>query len=233
MADDNRPEDAEPVSGELMPTHRNIPDVTTRNPLRRLFDQIFHLPILNRFQKKSFESQREMVEEATKLGDAIIDHHRTRDRLYNIQTLLDTDRDQRLQERIEALNRLNEALLEHEAWKQNQKISRIHKDIEVKQADLKKKYEVERRELEYKKEIAELRRQVAALEAPTPAPARTRSRGRSERQKQIDRALRRLNKELEKIETMTATPAHKEALRRSARREYEEEVERIENTPQP
>jgi hypothetical protein len=42
-----------------------------------------------------------------------------------------------------------------------------------------------------------------------------------------------LEKELEKIETMNATPAHKEALRRSARRELEEELERIENTSQP
>ena len=134
-----------------MPTHRNIPNVTTRNPLRRLFDQLFHLPLLNRFQKKAFESQREMVEAATKLGDAIIDHYRTRDRLLNMQTILDTDRDQRLQERIEARNRLNEALLEHEAWKQKQKISKTNKDIEVKQADLKKKYELERQELEYMK----------------------------------------------------------------------------------
>jgi hypothetical protein len=233
MADENRPEGSEPVSGELMPTHRNIPHVTTRNPLRRLFDQLFHLPLLNRFQKKSFESQREMVGEATKLGNAIIDHHRTRDRLYNIQTLLDTDRDQRLQDRIEARNRLNDALLEHEAWEQKQKIAKTHKDMEVKQADLKKKYEVEKQELEYKKEIAELKKQLAALEAPTPAPARTRTRGRSERQKQIYRAHRRLDKELEKIQTMNATPAHKEALRRSARSEYEEEVERIENATQP
>jgi hypothetical protein len=88
MADENRSRDSQPVSGELMPTNRNIPDVTTRNPLRRLFDQLFHLPILNRGQKKSFESQREMVEEATKLGKAIIDHQRTRDRLTNIDTLL-------------------------------------------------------------------------------------------------------------------------------------------------
>jgi hypothetical protein len=233
MADDNRTEDSEPVSGELMPTHRNIPNVTTRNPLRRLFDQLFRLPLLNRRQKKSFEAQREMVEAATKLGDAIIDHHRTRDRLLNMQTILDTDHDQRLQERIEARNRLNDALQEHEAWKQKQKIARTNKDIEVKQADLKKKYEVERQELEYMKSIAELKKQLAALEAPSPAPARTRAHGRSERQKQIDRAHRRLDKELEKIETMNATPAHKEALRRSARREYEEEVERIESATQP
>ena len=233
MADENQSEDPEPVSGELMPTNRNIPDVTTRNPLRRLFDQLFHLPILNRRQKKSFEAQREMVEEATELGKALIDHQRMRDRLNNIQTLLNTDRAQRLRELVEEENRLNDALLEHEAWKQKQKISKTNKDIEVKQADLKKKYEVERQELEYMKSIAELRKQIAALEESTPAPVRTRTRGRSERQKQIDRALRRLNKELEKIETMNATPAHKEALRRSARREYEEEVERIENTPQP
>ena len=149
------------------------------------------------------------------------------------QTILDMDHDQRLQERIEARNRLNDALLEHEAWEQKQEIAKTNKNLEVKQADLKKKYELERQELEYKKSIAELRRQVAALEEPTPAPARPRTRGRSERQKQIDRAHRRLDKELEKIETMNATPAHKETLRRSARREYEEEVERIENTPQP
>src|SRR5205823_4556350 len=99
--------------------------------------------------------------------------------------------------------------------------------------ELKKKYELERQELEYMKSIAELRRQVAALEAPAPAPAR-RTRGRrSEKQKRIDQAHKRLEKELEKIETMNATPERKEALRRSARRELEEELERIENTPQP
>jgi hypothetical protein len=232
MADENRPEDPEPMSGEIVPTHRNIPDVTTRNPLRRLFDQLFHFPILNRRQRKAFESQREMVEEATKLGKALVDHQRQRDRLNNIQTLLNTDCAQRLRELVEEENRLNDALLEHEAWKQKQKISKTNKDIEVKQADLKKKYELERQELEYKKSIAELRRQVAALEEPAPEPARTRTRGRSEKQKQIDRAHKRLDKELEKIQTMTATPEHKETLRRSARREYEEEMERIQNTPQ-
>jgi hypothetical protein len=231
MADD-RSEDPRPVSGEIVPTNQNLPAAPTRSPLWRLFDQLFHFPIWNRRQKKAYEAQREMVEEATKLGSEIIDHQRMRGRLLDIQTLLDTDDDQRYQERIEARNRLNDALLEHEAWEQKQKIAKTNKNLEVKQADLKKKYELERQELEYKKSIAELRRQVAALEEPTPAPAR-RTRGRSERQKQIDRAHRRLDKELEKIETMTATPAHKETLRRSARREYEEEVERIENATQP
>jgi hypothetical protein len=229
----NRTEDPEPVSGELMPTNQSLPDVTTRNPLRRLFDQLFHLPLVNRRQKKSFEAQREMVEEATKLGKALVDHQRTRDRLTNIDTLLNTDRAQRLRELVEEENRLNDALLENEAAKKKKKIYETNKNLEVKQAELKKKYELEKQELEYKKSIAELRRQVAALEEPTPAPARTRTRGRSEKQKKIDRAHKRLEKELEKIETMTATPERKEALRGSARRELEEELERIENTSQP
>jgi hypothetical protein len=233
MADENRPEDPRPVSGELMPTNRNIPDVTTRNPLRRLFDQLFHLPIWNRRQKKAYEAQREMVEEATKLGSAIIDHQRQQGRLLDLPIILGTDRDQRWQERFEARNRLNDAKLEHKAWIQKQEIAKANKELEVKQAELKKEYELKRQELEYKKSIAQLRRQVAALEEPIPAPARTRTRGRSEKQKKIDRPHKRLEKELEKIESMTATPERKEALRRSARRELEEELERIENTPQP
>jgi hypothetical protein len=232
MADD-RTEDPEPVSGEIVTTNQNLPDVTTRNPLRRLFDQLFHFPIWNRRQKKAYEAQREMVEEATKLGKALVDHQRTRDRLTNINTLLDTDRAQRLRELVEEENRLNDALLENEAAKKKKRIYETNKSLEVKQADLKKKYELERQELEYKKSIAELRRQVAALEEPTPAPARTRTRGRSEKQKRIDRAHQRYDKEIEKIETMNATPERKEALRRSARRELEEELERIENTSQP
>jgi hypothetical protein len=233
MANENRPEDSEPVAGEIVRTNQNIPDVTTRNPLRRLFDQLFHLPILNRRQKKAFEAQREMVEEATKLGSALVDHQRTRDRLTNIGTLLNTDRAQRLRELVEEENRLNDALLENEAAKKKKKIYETNKNLEVKQAELKKKYELEKQELEYKKSIAELEKQLAALEVPEPAPARPRTRGRSEKQKKIDRAHKRLEKELEKIETMTATPERKEALRRSARRELEEELERIENTPQP
>jgi hypothetical protein len=233
MANRNRTEDPEPVSGELMPTNQNLPDVTTRNPLRRLFDQLFHLPLVNRRQKKSFESQREMVEEATKLGKALVDHQRTRDRLTNIDTLLNTDRAQRLRELVEEENRLNDALLENEAAKKKKRIYETNKNLEVEQAELKRKYELERQELEYKKSIAELEKQVAELATPTPSPARTRTRGRSEKQKKIDRAHKRLEKELEKIETMTATPERKEALRRSARRELEEELERIENTPQP
>ncbi len=230
MADENRSEDPRHVSGTLVPN--TAPNVTTRNPLRRLFDQLFHLPILNRRQKKAYEAQREMVEEAIKLGEAIIDHQRTRDRLTNIDTLLNTDRAQRLRELVEEENRLNDALLENGAAKKKKRIYETNKNLEVKQAELKKKYELERQELEYKKSIAELRRQVAALEESIPAPARTRTRGRSEKQKKIDRAHKRLEKELEKIETMTATPERKEALRRSARRELEEELERIENTPQ-
>jgi hypothetical protein len=233
MADENRPEDPRPVTGEIVTTNRNIPATSTRNPLRRLFDQLFHIPLLNRFQKKSFESQREMVEEATKLGKALVDHQRQQGRLNNIQTLLDTDRSQRLRELVEEENRLNDALLEYEVWEQKQKISKANKNLEVKQAELKEKYELERQELEFKKSIAELTRQVAELETSTPAPARPRTRGRSEKQKRIDRAHQRYEKEIEKIETMTATPERKEALRRSARRELEEELERIENTSQP
>jgi hypothetical protein len=187
----------------------------------------------NRRKKKAYEAQREMVEEATKLGKALVDHQRQRDRLLDMQTTLGTDRDQRRQERFEARNRLNDAKLEHQAWIQKQKIAKTNKEFEVKQTELKKEYELKKQELEYMKSIAELKKQVAALEAPTPAPARPRTRGRSEKQKQIDRAHKRLEKELEKIETMNATPARKEALRRSARRELEEELERIENTPQP
>jgi hypothetical protein len=233
VADENRPEDPEPVLGEIVTTNQNLPDVTTRNPLRRLFDQLFRLPILNRLQKKSYEAQREMVEEATKLGKALVDHQRQQGRLLDLPIILGTDRDQRRQERFEARNRLNDAKLEHKAWIQKQEIAKANKELEVKQTELKKEYELKRQELEYKKSIAELRRQVAALEEPIPAPASTRTRGRSEKQKKIDRAHKRLEKELEKIESMTATPERKEALRRSARRELEEELERIENTPQP
>jgi hypothetical protein len=232
MADENRPEDPEPVSGEIVPTNRNIPTFTTRHPLRRLFDQLFHFPIWNRRQKKAHEAQREMVEEATKLGKALVDHQRQQGRLLDMVTILDMDADQRLQERVEARNRLNDAKLEHKAWIQKQKIAKTNKELEVKQTELKKEYELKKQELEFKKSIAELEKQVAELEAPAPAPAR-RTRGRSEKQKLIDRAHKRYYKELEKIETMTATPERKEALRRSARRELEEELERIENTPQP
>jgi hypothetical protein len=229
MVDENRPEDPRPVSGTLVPN--TAPNVTTRNPLRRLFDQLFHLPLVNRRQKKSFESQREMVEEATKLGKALVDHQRQQGRLLDMVTILDMDADQRYQERVEARNRLNDAKLEYEAWEQKQIIAKTNKELEVKQTELKKEYELKKQELEYKKSIADLEKQLAALVEPTPAPARPRTRGRSERQKQIERALKRLEKELEKIEARNATPEQKETLRRSARREYEEEMERIQNTP--
>jgi hypothetical protein len=230
MADENRPEDPRPVSGTLVPN--TAPNVTTRNPLRRLFDQLFHLPIWNRRQKKAYEAQREMVEEATKLGKALVDHQRQQGRLLDLPIILGTDRDQRRQERFEARNRLNDAKLEHRTLIQKQKIAKTNKELEVTQTELKKEYELKRQELEYKKSIAELEKQLAALEEPTPAPARPRTRGRSEKQKRIDQAHKRYEKEIEKIETMTATPERKEALRRSARRELEEELERIENTPQ-
>jgi hypothetical protein len=233
MADENRPEDPRPMSGVVMPTTRNLPAAPPRNRLQRLFDQLFHLPIWNRRQKKAYEAQREMVEEATKLGSAIIDHQRQQGRLLDLPIILGTDCDQRQQERFEARNRLNDAKLEHKAWIQKQKIAKTNKELEVTQTELKKEYELKKQELEYKKSIAELEKQVAELEEPTPSPVRTRTRGRSEKQKKIDRAHKRLEKELEKIETMTATPERKEALRRSARRELEEELERIENTPQP
>ena len=203
MVDENRPEDPRPVSGTLVPN--TAPNVTTRNPLRRLFDQLFHLPLVNRRQKKSFESQREMVEEATKLGKALVDHQRQQGRLLDMVTILDMDADQRYQERVEARNRLNDAKLEYEAWEQKQKTFKTNKELEVKQTELKKEYELKKQELEYKKSIAELRRQVAALEEPTPAPARPRTRGRSEKQIRIDRAHKRYEKEIEKLETMTAT----------------------------
>ena len=234
MADENQTEDPEPLSGQLVPGNQNVPVAPTRSLLRRLFEPISRFPILNRFHKKSIESRRGVIEEITKLNEAVEKHQRTRDRLHTIQTLIDTDRDQRLQERIEARNKLNEALLEHETWKQKQKIAKANKDMEVKQAELKKNYELQKQELEYKKAIAELKKQVDALEAPAPAsaPARTRTRGRSARQKRIERARKRYDRELERIEAMTASPETKTALRQAANIEYEEEVERIVHTPE-
>jgi hypothetical protein len=231
MADENQTEDPEPLSGQLVPGNQNVPVAPTRSLLRRLFEPISRFPILNRFHKKSIESRRGVIEEITKLNEAVEKHQRTRDRLHTIQTLIDTDRDQRLQERIEARNKLNEALLEHETWKQKQKIAKANKDMEVKQAELKKNYELQKQELEYKKAIAELKKQVDALEAPAPAPARVRTRGRSEKQKRIERARKRYDRELERIEAMTASRETKTALRQAANIEYEEEVERIVHTP--
>jgi hypothetical protein len=87
--------------------------------------------------------------------------------------------------------------------------------------------EQDRRALQLKKELEELSK------PPSEPPKRKKmSRGRSEKQKRIERARKRYDRELERIEAMTASPETKTALRQAANMEYEEEVERIMHTPE-
>ena len=97
------------------------------------------------------------------------------------------------------------------------------------QSRMRNKYELKIEEAEYKKRLHLLEAEVEALANPPPPPPPPTGRGRSEKQKLRERAYRRYDREIQRIDAMAAaTTQRKTALKRSATNDLEEEIERIE-----
>jgi hypothetical protein len=176
-------------------------------------------PFRNRAFLKSLETAQEVIEKQNKLEQTIIQHAHTRDRLNDLAITLAQGRYERRRALLEEQQRYSEASnaskLQQEMRDQHNKLKRQALTIEQMEQD--------KRALQLKKELEELSK-------PPSEPPKPKKTTRSEKQKRIERARKRYDKELERIEAMTASPQTKTALRQAANIEYEEEVEKIVNT---
>jgi hypothetical protein len=222
MPDNTKGKDT-PKTGELMP--QGAGDLPVRAPraknrtVERLLSMLSIWPFRNRAFLKSLETAQEVIEKQNKLEETIIQHAHTRDRLSDLEITLAQGRYERRRALLEEQQRYSEASnaskLQQEMRDQHNKLKRQALTIEQMEQD--------KRALQLKKELEELSK-------PPTEPPKPKKTARSEKQKRIERARKRYDKELERIEAMTASPETKTALRQAANIEYEEEVEKIVNT---
>jgi ATP-dependent Lon protease len=226
MPDDTKGKDT-PKTGELMPQGAgDLPAPAPRaknRTVHRLLSMLSIWPFRNRAFLKSLETAQEVIEKQNKLEETIIQHAHTRDRLSDLEITLAQGRYERRRALLEEQQRYSEASnaskLQQEMMDQHNKLRRQALAIE--------QMEQNKRALQLKKELEEL-----SKPPPEPQKPKKTARGRSEKQKRIERARKRYDKELERIEAMTASPETKTALRQAATIEYEEELEKIVNTPE-
>jgi hypothetical protein len=225
MPDNTKGKDT-PKTGELMPQGAGgVPAPAPRaknRTVERLLSMLSIWPFRNRAFLKSLETAQEVIEKQNKLEETIIQHAHTRDRLNDLEITLAQGRYERRRMLLEEQQRYSEASnaskLQQEMRDQHNKLKRQALTIEQMEQD--------KRKLQLKKELEELSKPPSE----PPKPKKTTRGGRSEKQKRIERARKRYDKELERIEAMTASSETKTALRQAATIEYEEEVEKIVNT---
>lgn len=120
------------------------------------------------------------------------------------------------------------AILQTELWEKEEEILTIKKETELEQERLKKKYEVEKTELEYKKNIADLKKQVAALEEAE-QPKKKRAASTTELFKEKDKIDKEVAKRKAIIENSKVSAEEKKTSMMLLDRWREEQCERIEN----
>jgi hypothetical protein len=231
MTDDN---DRNVRQGELLPGGRKEL-VTEAKPstFRQLFSFTFKWAWVNHLRERGLRSFTNVIRAENELMDAMREHDRKADELRGIATILETDRAERKALEFEAKKRLADAERAYRERYQDNTIAQKQKDHHIKRLDIEDQ-KIERERLEEEKRRLEVEKQIDELLAPPEPPPKVRktARGRSEKQKRIERARKRYDRELERIEAMAASPETKTALRQAANIEYEEEVERIVHTPE-
>jgi hypothetical protein len=121
-----------------------------------------------------------------------------------------TDRAQRLRELVEAENRLNDALLEHETLEQQNQIYKNQKTFTLKQSRMQNKYELKMKELQYKKQLHALEKEVAALtESEQPKTKKKKTQLHDQLLKEYERIDREYLKKKKKIEESNLSPEAK------------------------
>jgi hypothetical protein len=204
MADDNRGGNPEPESGDLIRRGEPLPPAPARTAkertLGRLLSMLSIWPFRNKAFAKSLETAQEVVEKQNKLEETIIQHGRTRGRLNDLELTLAQDRLQRQREFLEEQNRLsatlNDTMLEGDMMKKKNKM---------------KKGELTIQEIEQKKRLLQAKKELEVLQQPPPPPPPPRppGRGQSEKQKRRKQAIKRYNREIQRIEAMTVTDKQK------------------------
>jgi len=121
-----------PIKGELIRAPAPGYPSSVYKTLHRLISRLSVFPFFNRFSKRALDSAREVIEAQNKLGQTLIEHQRTSDKLRDIGTILKTDRVRRAAEQQEAeVRRANAERAYQERFIDN-RISQQHKDQQVK-----------------------------------------------------------------------------------------------------
>ncbi len=228
MAKKKRPEDTGPQQGELI--RRGSPEAVPLHKagiFERLLSTPSKWPFLNRFSKASIESARDVAKAQNDLVTAMKELGISCKELDDVGIINERAHDIRVRERMEVADQLEEARLKQAAREKDKKIYEINKDIEVAIAKQKKQYEFETQDLQYRKNIAELRKAVADLEKPEPAEKKTRGSSVSKKQAAIRKEILRYAKEIENIEGGSEPPEVKKKLLKAAANAHEERLEAI------
>lgn len=217
----------ESVSGELMRRKEGRVPV-----VRALFATLSRLPFKNFWQRKKIASMREVIKEEKQFADDFVDHQRSVNRLLNVRTIIRQDNAEIESQAIEAENRLAAAKREEAARKKEDAIFKHKKAFEAAQSRMRSKYDLEIQDIEYQKRLHTLTKELEELQRPPPQPEEEPTgRGTSKKQKLRERAYAKRDSEIKRIDRKRVSPETKEALKRTAENELEEELRRIDEMP--
>lgn len=224
MPDDDKRKDPEAKSGELIRPGPRLPIAAPtglQRTLYRLFGRLSIFPSFNRSYVKSLKTAKEVFEAKNDLGKAIGEHQEIRDRLKNFGDILDLREEERKRALFEEKERRRAAenTFKHEEKMQAKTNKQKEGEVEIERMAQKL------RKLGLKKQLDELTQPPP----PPPEPAKKTTGGRSPKQKARDDAQKRYEKEIARIEAMKGRTAEAKAdLKKSAAKDLEEELERIE-----
>lgn len=214
--------DIELKQGELMRAESASPvPVRKEGILRQLLSSPSKWPFLNRFSKKSLESARDVVKVQDELVKAVVTLGKSCGDLDDIDIIVATDHDKRETPRIEAEDALIVARLKKGAREKDKKIYETNKDAEVKRAE----HEAQKQDLDQRKVIADLKKQVGIVEQPEKKPRGTPA---SKKQAEITKEIRRYEKEKERIDNGGDSPEAEKRLLKAALGSHEQALGAIE-----
>jgi hypothetical protein len=222
MADENNAED-----GELIQRGEAPPPAPARTAKHRTVDwllsRLSRWPFSNRLYVKSLKTAQEVIQERTKLEEAIIGHGRTRGRLNDLGLTLEQEHLQRRREFLEEQNRLsttlNESILEGEMMDQKNKLKKGEVKMQQEEQEIQR-MDQQKRKLKVKRELEDLQK-------PPPEPA-----AQPNKRKLREDAYKHFDKEVKRVDAMKkATAERKTDLKNAARSDLEKELERIDRMP--
>jgi hypothetical protein len=227
MSDDNddseRKGDAA-KTGQVIPRGVPVPLVRPtgqQRTLYRLLARLSTFPFFNRRYVESLKTAKEVFEAKNELGKAIGDHQEIRDRLKHFGTVLERGREQRSRELFEEKEkrRAAENVYKHEKKMQARKNRQKEEEVEIEGMDQKLRK-------------ALLQKQLDELEQPPPPPPEPPKKTTpKQRQRLREKAQKRYETEIARIEGMNATAKLKTNLVKAAAQELEKEMDEIEKMP--
>lgn len=202
------------------------PQTRAGKTLQRLLSFVSRFPFRNRTYLRAIKSATGVVEAQTNLKEAYIKHQETKGRLQDVGVITGKQRAQRIQEWTEGMRGMMKAKLELDLWEKDEEILTMKKETELEQERLKKEYAVKKTELEYRKTIAELDKEVEMAEgASSKKKSVPSTTGLFREKEKIDKEVA---KRKEKIQSSNKPPEEKKSDMKLVERWREEMYERVE-----